>query len=344
MGQNAASPISLAEWKAAARRGEVPPPDSFLRKQYVADSIKSDGDGKSYTFTISTQAIDRDKDTLAIDGWRVENFLKAGGPVLWAHRNLELPIGKAAWVKTQAGTLKARVEFAPADVYPFADTVRRLVDFGALKSTSVGFIPDYQKAAWNDERGGFDFKGQELLEFSIVPVPANPECLMDAKDAGIDLAPVKAWAEQVMDGVAGPGLWIPKDQAAAALKALSGPRVVVPASFAKVVGAVAEKAGRTLSAANVQRLTDALTSIEDGASGIDAAAELIEEVLDLAAPPMDEPEPMKAAEPVEPFILIEPEPATPTFLIDPAQLRAAMGAAVSDTVRAVVSAARGRLD
>lgn len=331
-------PLSLAEWKAAARRGEAPPAESVLRKQYVCDSIKAEGDGKNYTFTISTGAIDRDKDTLAVDGWNVANYLKAGAPVLWAHQSRELPIGKASWVRAQAGALKARVEFAPADVYPFADTVRRLVDFGALKATSVGFLPDFAKAAWNDERGGFDFKGQELLEFSIVPVPANAEALLDAKSAGIDLAPVKAWAEQLLDSASGPGLWLPKDQAAAALKALAAPRIFVPVSLVK---AVATKAGRTISAANEQRLTEALSSIEDSASSIEAAAELIEEVLDLSAPPADEPEPAKA---FEPFVLVEPAPVVPTFLIDPNHVRAAMVAAVSDTVRGAVSTARGRLD
>lgn len=331
------NPISLDQWKAIARRGEAPPADSRLRKQYVCDSIKNEGDGKTYTFTISTGAIDRDKDTLAVEGWNVGNFLKAGGPVLWAHQSRDLPIGKAPWVRAQAGSLKARVEFAPADVYPFAETVRRLVDFGALKATSVGFLPDFAKSAWNEERGGFDFKGQELLEFSIVPVPANPEALMDAKDAGIDLSSMKVWAEGILDGTAGPGLWVPKDHAEAVFKLLAEPRVVVPAfdfePYLADARAACEKRGRVLSAENE-------SSIRSAHDGVSAAAASLAGVL--AQCEEEAPEPMKAApEPEPPVLFLEKEP---TYAVEPSVLVAAVRAAVSESVREVVNAARGRLD
>lgn len=320
-------PSSLAAWKAAARRGEATP-EGTLRKVYAADSIKAEGE-RTYAWTISTGSVDRDRDTIAADGWRVDNFLKAGGPVLWAHQSRDLPIGKAVWVKAQAGVLKARVEFAPADVYPFAETVRRLVDFGALKATSVGFLPDFEKAAWNEQRGGYDFKGQELLEFSIVPVPANPDALMDAKDAGIDLAPLKSWAEGVMDGME-PGLWLPKAAALRALDIIGAPKVAGfdPGPFL----AEFQKRGRTLSAANEERIRGAA----DAATAIGAA---LDEVLAQVVAP--EPDPEKAP---EPFILVMPDPPVPTFLVNPKDVVAATKAAVSETVRAVVNTARGRLD
>lgn len=207
--------ITLDVFRAAAREGNAPE-GAALRKGFTADSIKAEGGGQ-YTFTISTGAIDRDRDTIAVAGWHTDAFLKAGGPVLWAHQSRDLPIGKAPWVKAQGGALKARVEFAPAGLVPMADMVRGLVDFGALRATSVGFRPLAGKAAWNEERNGIDFMEQELLEFSIVPVPSNPEALLDAKAAGIDLAPLKGWAERVLDGME-PGLWLPRADVERAFK------------------------------------------------------------------------------------------------------------------------------
>jgi hypothetical protein len=94
-------------------------------------------------------------------------------------------------VVARAGQLISRMEFVPAEISPFADTVRQLVEGGWLKATSVGFRPLEWK--FNEQRGGFDFTKQELLEFSIVPVPANPEArlraLLSAAVGGGALAP-----------------------------------------------------------------------------------------------------------------------------------------------------------
>jgi hypothetical protein len=55
-----------------------------------------------------------------------------------------------------------------------------MVKRGFLRATSVGFRPKRDKYSWNEERGGIDFEEQELLEFSVVPVPSNPEALLSA--------------------------------------------------------------------------------------------------------------------------------------------------------------------
>lgn len=200
------SDATLEALRARLKSGEDPG-DTVLRKQYTADQIKAEGD-RTFTFTISTGAVDRQRDTVAVNGWDFSNFLKGGpGPVLWAHSFHDLPIGKAPFVKVQGSAVKARVEFAPAEANPLAESVRQLIEFGALKAASVGFRS--KKSAFNEDRGGIDFLEQELLEFSIVPVPANPDALVEAREAGIDSVPVVEWAEKVLEAHE-PGVWVPK--------------------------------------------------------------------------------------------------------------------------------------
>src|SRR4029079_1126611 len=99
---------------------------------------------------------------------------------LWAHDYSQLPLAKAIDIRIERGALVADAEFADHD---FANTVLRVVDRGIVRATSVGFKPE--KAIRNDQRGGTDFIEQELLEFSIVPVPANPEAVRHLKSLNL---------------------------------------------------------------------------------------------------------------------------------------------------------------
>ena len=183
---------NLDAWKALAIKG-VAPADVALLKSYVAE-VKADGAARTIDFTISTGAVDRDRDTIDPAGWKLTAFRK--NPVVqWAHDYAMPPIGRATKIRVDGDALKATAEFATAEVYPFAETIYQLLKGGFLQATSVGFRP--LKHNWNDERGGVDFASQELLEFSIVPVPANADCLMEGKAAGIDIAPMREWGEAV---------------------------------------------------------------------------------------------------------------------------------------------------
>ena len=122
-------------------------------------------------FVISTPGVDRDNDTIDAQGWLLDNY-KRNPVVLWAHDYSQLPLGKALDVRVEGRRLVSEAEFAE---HPLADTVLKLIDGGFLRATSVGFKP--VRFERNVERGGIDFKEQELLEFSVVPVPANPEAV-----------------------------------------------------------------------------------------------------------------------------------------------------------------------
>lgn len=140
------------------------------------DSEVQVGDApRTMKFIISTGAVDRDGDTVNPKGWVLDSY-KRSPVVLWSHDYSQLPIGKAVNVQMTEKGLMADVEFPQVGVHPFADTVYDMLKSGFLNATSVGFRGmEYDPS--KDRKSGYDFKKQELLEFSIVPVPSNPEAL-----------------------------------------------------------------------------------------------------------------------------------------------------------------------
>jgi HK97 family phage prohead protease len=130
---------------------------------------------RKMSFLITTASVDRDGDTIDPKGWDLSSYTK-NPVVLWAHDYSQPPIGKAVNIQATQDGLKADVEFVPQGMSPFADMIHDMCKGGFLNATSVGFRGvDHEKA--KDRDRGYDFKKQELLEFSIVPVPSNPEAL-----------------------------------------------------------------------------------------------------------------------------------------------------------------------
>ena len=170
--------------------------DARVRASFDTEVKAGEGEGsRLITFTISTASVDRMGDTIALAGWRLENFRK-NPVVLWAHDSSSLPVAKAPKLWIEGDKLKAEAEFTPPGMARFNDTVFEMYKQGFLSATSVGFQP--LKYAFTDDptrRFGIDFLEQELLEFSCVPVPANAEALIEGKSAGIDVGPMLDWAE-----------------------------------------------------------------------------------------------------------------------------------------------------
>ncbi|PPQ20538.1 hypothetical protein CV770_03955 [Bradyrhizobium sp. AC87j1] len=167
-----------------ARLGSAPRSVAAVSRDYVpallptAAKAQSDG-GRIFTFTISTATVDRMGDTIAVQGWKLDAFRK-NPVVLWGHDGSLLPVGRATEVWIQGGRLKATAELAPPDVSQYAERVRKMILGGFLTATSVGFAP--LKYVFSEDKRrpyGIDFLEQELLEFSIVTVPANPDALLD---------------------------------------------------------------------------------------------------------------------------------------------------------------------
>lgn len=146
---------------------------------------------RTIEFVISSNSKDRHRTVLPVDKWQLENFNR-NGIVGYMHNvyggdmcNAPDPddvIGSGrAWIEN--GELIGSVTFEPAEINPKAEKIFRKVLAGTLKATSVGFDP-IGEGRWGDgeesERGTnptYYFEAQELLEFSIVNIPSNPDAL-----------------------------------------------------------------------------------------------------------------------------------------------------------------------
>ena len=147
----------------------------------LIDATKAASDSGNFEVVISTADIDRQGESIKQDGWDLSNYLK-NPVVLWGHDYYSLPIAISDSIEVSNGKLIARGHFAPEDANPFAQQVRRLYDAGIVRATSVGFIAT--------EMEGSIITKAELLEFSFVPVPANPYALSlsKAQELRLDLA------------------------------------------------------------------------------------------------------------------------------------------------------------
>jgi HK97 family phage prohead protease len=200
--------LSLDAFRAALRTGVEPPhgPGAHPVVRVSVDPPELlDDASRKFRFTFSDGSVDRMGDTIAADGWDWSSFAK--NPVaLWAHDASSPPIGRASNVHIAGGKLKGDIEFAPAEDYPFAETIYRLVKGGFINAVSVGFMPvEYSFAKDKERPFGIDFERQELLEISVVPVPANANALIEARAKGILLSPLVEWATTVLAQVGARG-------------------------------------------------------------------------------------------------------------------------------------------
>jgi HK97 family phage prohead protease/HK97 family phage major capsid protein len=133
-------------------------------------------------FVLSDETPDRMDDVIMSDGWNLENFKK--NPIaLFGHRS-DFPIGKWRNLRVEDKQLKGYLQLAPKGTSPRIDEIRTLVEADILRSVSVGFIP-LEDQPRKESKWGSIFTKCELIETSLVSVPANPNALAVAKSLKI---------------------------------------------------------------------------------------------------------------------------------------------------------------
>jgi hypothetical protein len=165
----------------------------------VSVEIKALGgrDSRLIEFIITSDRVDREQDTLAVDGWDFKDY-EDNPVVLWAHDHYTPPIANSRSLSPSKGVIKSIAEFTPEDLNPFGYMIYRMYAERFMHAVSVGFQPiEFTYAA--DRKYGVNYLKQGLLEYSCVPVPANPDAIAIARSKGINTAPLRHWAEQVLD-------------------------------------------------------------------------------------------------------------------------------------------------
>ena len=136
-------------------------------------------------FVLSDETPDRMDDVIMSDGWDLANF-KRNPIALFGHRS-DFPIGKWKNLRVADKQLRGDLELAPQGTSSRIDEIRALVDAGILKAVSVGFRPIESQPRKESQTGVFWTKA-ELVETSLVAVPANPNALAVAKQLNISSA------------------------------------------------------------------------------------------------------------------------------------------------------------
>ena len=175
----------------------------MVRKQFsIVVKERRPGGGR---IIINTGTYDRDRDRVLPSGAQIENYLK--NPVVqWGHNYREpwSTIGRTNELIITPEQIEADFDLRPAaNENDPQNVVILLWDGGWINAASIGFNPNVAPKgtrAWEEnERGGYDYNAWELLEWSLVPIPANQEALRRM---------VKAFGEDEPPATGGDMAWV----------------------------------------------------------------------------------------------------------------------------------------
>lgn len=130
----------------------------------------------------STKHIDRVNDVVLPEAFKdtLKSFLAGSCPLLFNHNPNE-PVGKIVAATIDDTGLYVKAEIGKG--YGKADDVWAMIKDGVLKAFSIGFIPLEMEPDEKNAEINY-IKKLELLEISIVSVPANREALFTISEDG----------------------------------------------------------------------------------------------------------------------------------------------------------------
>lgn len=136
---------------------------------------------------ITTSTIDRDREIVAPEGADTKAYL-TNPVVLYQHNGWSTPVGKCLWIKRSPDGrgLLAKVQFWKS---PEAQDLYDLYASGFMSAFSIGFrtlegsppTPEELRADPSKADCRFIHRKWELLEFSCVTIPCNPDAVVVEK-------------------------------------------------------------------------------------------------------------------------------------------------------------------
>jgi HK97 family phage prohead protease len=135
--------------------------------------------GQGFPWILSTFDLDRFGERIDPQGWDFKRYMN--NPIVeWAHRYDIPAIGKIEGLAVDGDGLHGLVYFNDKAYDPFGWSIGQRVKAGVIRAGSVGFKPiEIEIPSKEESKDGTSliFRKQELLEFSICNVPANPFAL-----------------------------------------------------------------------------------------------------------------------------------------------------------------------
>lgn len=130
-------------------------------------------------FVATDETLDRYDEVIKLDGWQTERYLQ--NPVVpdcHCYHSIANILGRTISLSVADGKMFNRVEFALDN--PMGKMAYKMAKGGFIKSESVGFIPLEWENGMNADQPRRTYIKQELLEISLVVVPANPGATVGA--------------------------------------------------------------------------------------------------------------------------------------------------------------------
>jgi len=146
----------------------TPPEDSCFKS--IGNLVKKSEGGGPPVFCISTAVLDRHSDRVPPDAIKTESF-KTNPVLLWNHEDWKPAIGTCdVFREGDEWFMKPTFD----GIGELSKEVADKVEAGTLRTCSIRFR--FKEFEFNAE-GGLDYEDVELLEVSIVNIPANPEAI-----------------------------------------------------------------------------------------------------------------------------------------------------------------------
>ena len=148
-----------------------------IRTKHLVEMKGFEPESERYSIRITSKVLDRSNDRVHPEGLSMAHFMK--NPVgMWLHDYMGhtpaagIPITKTHKLVFDGDGWDAEFEFLKGD--PFVDRVKNAWVQGFIRTASIGFQPkEWEKNA----EGGTEWLKGELLEWSLVPIPDNPDAL-----------------------------------------------------------------------------------------------------------------------------------------------------------------------
>lgn len=153
-----------------------------VTKLFRTKATSVNDDAKTVRFKISDNSPDRMGEVVDQASWDFKSYLK-NPIILWGHNpdEPENVLGTAASLETASDGSYTEAELRfDTDINPKAALVYNQIKAGTINTVSVGFIPHTME--FEDDIPVL--KDNELLEISVVPIPANPRAIALALKEG----------------------------------------------------------------------------------------------------------------------------------------------------------------